>query len=279
MGEWDGTRATAGGAPRTAVFCDMDGTLLTPGHDLAPATCRAIAELGERGTPFAVVTSRGVAATYPVLERHDVRCSVVALGGGVVLDEGRTVVAHDGFSRATAQEVADFVEGEGLGLAWIAYSFWDWVTPDRSDPRVRHEEQVVMARSREGGIASIERDEVQKLLCLGSPEAVRAAEPRLAGRFPELTVVRSSDILIEVMPAHLSKAGAARFLCERWGVDPARAVAFGDNYNDVPMLEAVGRPYLMANAPAELLSRFANHAPSNDENGVARTLAELGLLG
>lgn len=279
MGERGTGRAAAGAAPRTAVFCDMDGTLLTPGHDLAPATCRAIAELGERGTPFAVVTSRGVAATYPVLERRGVRCSVVALGGGVVLDEDRSVVAHDGFSRATAQEVADFVDGEGLGLAWIAYSFWDWVTPDRSDPRVRHEEEVVMARSREGDIASIERDEVQKLLCLGSPEAVRAAEPRLAARFPQLTVVRSSDILIEVMPARVSKAGAVRLLCERWGVDLRDAIAFGDNFNDVPMLEAVGHPYLMGNAPGELLARMPDHAPSNAEDGVARVLRDLGLVG
>ena len=34
--------------------------------------------------------------------------------------------------------------------------------------------------------------------------------------------------------------------------------AFGDNYNDLPMLEAVGHPILMEGALAELLSRFSN---------------------
>lgn len=135
-----------------------------------------------------------------------------------------------------------------------------------------------MAEARDGGVDSIERDEVQKLLCICDPEDTLEVECRLSERFPELTVVKSSDILIEVMPAGLSKAGAVRFLCEHWGVDPADALAFGDNYNDVPMLEVAGHGYLMGNAPDELLARMPLHAPSNDEDGVARALEELGFV-
>lgn len=265
--------------PRTAVFSDMDGTLLNSSHRVSDRTRRAIAGLSDRGTPFAVVTSRGIAGTYPVLDLGGVSCAAVTYGGGIILDADRKVIFHDGFSRATAREVTDFIEAERLDAVWIAYSFEDWVSPHRDDPRIQREERVVMAQARDGDVRSIKSDEVQKVLCICDPACTLEVERRLRERFPGLGVVKSSDILIEVMPAHLSKAGAVRFLCECWGVDPARAVAFGDNYNDVPMLEAVGRPYLMANAPAELLSRFANHAPSNDENGVARTLAELGLLG
>lgn len=264
--------------PSTAVFCDMDGTLLNSEHRISPRTRRAIAGLAERGVPFAVVTSRGIAGTYPVLELGGVSCTAVTYGGGVILDEGRNVIFHDGFSRAKAQEVADFLGAECPNVAWIAYSFEDWVSPHRADPRVRREERVVMAEARDGGVDSIERDEVQKLLCICDPEDTLEVERRLSERFPELTVVKSSDILIEVMPAGLSKAGAVRFLCEHWGVDPADALAFGDNYNDVPMLEVAGHSYLMGNAPDELLARMPLHAPSNDEDGVARVLEELGFV-
>ena len=44
------------------------------------------------------------------------------------------------------------------------------------------------------------------------------------------------------------------------------------------MLEAVGRGYLMANAPAELLARAPLLAPGNDEDGVARVLEDLRLV-
>ena len=205
----------------TAVFCDMDGTLLNSEHRISSRTQRAIAGLAGRGIPFAVVTSRGIAGTYPVLELGGVSCTAVTYGGGVILDEGRNVIFHDGFSRAKAQEVADFLGAECPNVAWIAYSFEDWVSPHRSDPRVRREERVVMAEARDGGVDSIERDEVQKILCICDPEDTLEVERRLSERFPELTVVKSSDILIEVMPAGLSKAGAVRFLCDHWGVDPA----------------------------------------------------------
>ena len=44
------------------------------------------------------------------------------------------------------------------------------------------------------------------------------------------------------------------------------------------MLDAVGRGYLMGNAPAELLARASLVAPTNDEDGVARVLERLGLI-
>lgn len=49
--------------------------------------------------------------------------------------------------------------------------------------------------------------------------------------------------------------GAAR-LCQALGIGLEDVMAFGDNYNDVPMLERVGHPYLMANAAPELRARF-----------------------
>ena len=55
------------------------------------------------------------------------------------------------------------------------------------------------------------------------------------------------------------------------------AAAFGDNFNDVQMLEAVGMPYLMGNAPEALKERFCNHAPDNDHDGIAWALEEMGV--
>ena len=38
-------------------------------------------------------------------------------------------------------------------------------------------------------------------------------------------------------------------------------MAFGDNYNDVAMLDLVGHPYIMQSAAPELRQRYANHTP------------------
>lgn len=52
------------------------------------------------------------------------------------------------------------------------------------------------------------------------------------------------------------KATGIRALCAALGISPEEAMAFGDNYNDVPMLDAVGHPYLMASAAEPLRQRY-----------------------
>ena len=49
-----------------------------------------------------------------------------------------------------------------------------------------------------------------------------------------------------------NKSHGIRWLCEQLHISPAEAAAFGDYYNDLPMLELVGHPYLMENAPNDL---------------------------
>ena len=264
--------------PKTIVFSDIDGTMLDSSHQVTPATQRAIRELAERDTPFVIVTARGITGTYPLLERCHIACPVVTYSGGVIMDENRNVIHHHGLSRAEAQEVTDFIGERGLDLTWSAFSFEDWVTPDRSDPRMVEEERIVMAQAREGSVSSIERDEVQKIQGLCDADQADQIEGELKRRFPELSIARSSDTDIEIMRKGSTKAQAVRTLCKLWDVDPADAIAFGDNYNDLPMLEAVGHGYLMANAPVELRERARLLAPSNDEDGVCQVLRELGLI-
>lgn len=52
------------------------------------------------------------------------------------------------------------------------------------------------------------------------------------------------------------KATGIRALCDDLGIQLGEAMAFGDNYNDVPMLDLVGHPYLMDSAAAELRNRY-----------------------
>ena len=45
-------------------------------------------------------------------------------------------------------------------------------------------------------------------------------------------------------------------LCGELGVRPQEVIAFGDNFNDVPMLDLVGSPYIMQGAVPALLERY-----------------------
>lgn len=53
------------------------------------------------------------------------------------------------------------------------------------------------------------------------------------------------------------------------------AVAFGDNFNDVDLLRAVGLGVAMGNAPQDVRRQADLVALSNDEEGVLRCLERL----
>jgi hydroxymethylpyrimidine pyrophosphatase-like HAD family hydrolase len=65
----------------------------------------------------------------------------------------------------------------------------------------------------------------------------------------------------------VDKGDAVRWVASHLGVDVAECAAVGDSSGDVPMLEAVGWPYVMADAPAWLRARFSV-LPSVAEHGV-----------
>lgn len=61
------------------------------------------------------------------------------------------------------------------------------------------------------------------------------------------------------------KGTGIRALCRSLNIDPGEIMAFGDNYNDVPMLDVVGHPYLMSSAAAPLRRMYAAQCTRPEE--------------
>ncbi len=54
-------------------------------------------------------------------------------------------------------------------------------------------------------------------------------------------------------------------VCRLTGVSPKEVMSFGDNYNDLPLLDLAGTPYIMEGAAPALRGRFALHCSSVEE--------------
>jgi len=67
------------------------------------------------------------------------------------------------------------------------------------------------------------------------------------------------------IPLLPTRASACAASARRWGIELAEVMAFGDNYNDVPMLDIVGTPYIMDGAAAPLREKYQNHTPRPED--------------
>lgn len=262
----------------TIVFSDIDGTLLNSRHEITPLTRYAIQALGEAGIPFVIISARSPSGIYPITGRYGFCCPLICYSGGLILDSDGTVLYDSGLSKTDAERIADYISDRFPDVTLCAYSLDDWIVKDKSDPRVIREEGIVKAVSREGTIASAAGKYINKLLCICPPEILPEVGRAVKSAFPECAAVPSSDILLEIMKPRINKASAAKLMCGIAGVPLSHAIAFGDNYNDAEMLEAVGCGILMGNAPEGMKTRIPRHTRDNDSDGIYYSLLDMGII-
>lgn len=119
--------------------------------------------------------------------------------------------------------------------------------------------------------------EVHKLLLMGEPEKMVTLEEKLKELYPGLSIARSLPYYIEVMANGIQKGRAVSLLADHYGVDTSETLAFGDNFNDLDMLEVAGEAYVMANAPQEVKERVGHVTASHNHDGIALVLEKFKL--
>ena len=97
-------------------------------------------------------------------------------------------------------------------------------------------------------------------------------------RAATLNVVRSAPHLLEIMDKSVSKATGIEVLLKHYGYTVDEAVAFGDNYNDIEMLELIPQSVAMANAPDAIKKLAAAVTDSNKVGGIYTYLVKIGVI-
>ncbi|PEC22831.1 HAD family hydrolase [Bacillus cereus] len=85
-------------------------------------------------------------------------------------------------------------------------------------------------------------------------------------------VITDDGTLCQIMHAEVSKWNSIQRVLQHLNRDASEVIAFGDDYNDMEMIEKCGIGVAMSNAVEELKSVAKFIAKSNDEDGVATFL-------
>lgn len=263
------------------IFSDVDGTLLTSEHRISEQTREAIISLKNDGVPLVIVSARSPSGIATIVNEVGIPGGfgpITAYSGGLIMADDRVLFSR-GMEKGLAGEILRVITENGFKAAWCLYSFDQWLVRDRTDPRIIREEEIVQVQAEEGTMDSVVGDVVHKIMCISSDSAeTDLLESCLKERFPQCAVVKSCATQLEIMRRGVNKGLAVLELCNLLGVPVENSVAFGDNYNDVEMLEAAGRAYIMANAPEDLKKRGFSAARTNDDDGVFYALKELNFV-
>ncbi len=156
-----------------------------------------------------------------------------------------------------------------MSVSWFAVERW---LVEHVDDLIR-EEAAIVGCAPDVADLSVEREGPDKILLLAHAPGHDIAE---LVRVPDgLVALASTPTHLEVTRADVDKADALSRLCARRGITPDQVVAIGDGRNDLGMLAFAGVAVAPANAHPEVLAAADLITASNDEDGVARALAQL----
>lgn len=254
-----------------AVFSDFDGTLLTSEHKISPKTQAAIERITAKGIPFVPISARSPKGIWPYADQLGVDL-IVAFSGALILNrQGEVLYSVQIAPQDVALLNAEFVDFPALATNY--YFFDDCVTNDLQNRWVQYEIGVTHIEMLQGEKGKVYP--AHKIQVIGEPEEILQLENRLKAKFPHLSIHRSLDSFLEIMEKSASKGQAVRFLESYLNVTTEQAVAFGDNFNDLDMLENVGLGVAMANAPEAIKAAANRVTASNNEDGIALVLNEV----
>jgi Cof subfamily protein (haloacid dehalogenase superfamily) len=246
------------------IVSDIDGTLLPYGQaELEPELFLLIRRLRERGVVFCPASGRQYhslrALFRPVCDELAYICENGSIVFGPGPEDGAEVLGKTVIERAKAVELAhDILALPGCRLL-ISGANTSYIP--EGDPWYEN----FMHESKGNNVALIARPEdvPEDIIKLAAycPEGTSPCRHALAPKWEGvLSVASAGPDWVDFNLA--DKASGLETLCAALGIGLRDTAAFGDNWNDAPMLRLAGRGCIMSTSDPALRGQFALQCPN-----------------
>lgn len=265
------------------VICtDIDGTLLDKNRELSIKTITEVNRIKSL-VPVILVSSR-----MPKAMRHLQKTlgiehfPIIAYNGGLVLTYDESDSLPQIFlSIPISVEIPSLIFKRTMNsnIHTSLYLFDDWFVEEEDYWALREIHNTKVKPTTANFKLLIDtwqnaRQAPHKIMCMGPESEISDLEHFLNVQVGQkLNLYRSKPTYLEISSKLVSKAVAIRkLLDEKMGIRMHEAIAFGDNYNDIEMIEAVGLGIAVSNGNDALKTVADEITLSNVEDGVALSI-------
>jgi len=268
----------------TLYVSDLDGTLLGEDSQLSAVTVATLNRIiGELGGLFTVATARTPATVVPLMQQVHARLPFIVIGGSAMWNPVTMSYEHTrGIDDMTVNAVADVFDRRGAHPFIYRRHGKNLLHTHHYGPLSPQEERFIAERQHlplkqfflDDRDFRHSDDEALLIFSMNKYAVLKSIADDLRTSVPTCSVMVYHDIFdesegyLEIFSAGTSKAAAIRDLARQLGA--GRVVVFGDNRNDIAMMQAADFSVAVDNAFTEVKAVASEVIGPNTVDSVAR---------
>lgn len=272
---------------KTLYVSDLDGTLLQPGARLSEKTVATLNDAISNGALFTIATARTPATVAPIIEKLDLRLPAIVMTGAAMWSKQTGEYSELRYmDRGAVEKLLEIYRSQRYPTFYFTivdnqihiYHTGPVSGLEREFIDERVDSPYKTFHVPASGESETPKELDRAILFYGfQPDAMTAGCYALTSKVEGCRVSTYHDIygpeigILEAFAPDATKAEAIRSLAARLGAD--RIVAFGDNINDIPMLETADTGVAVENAIPEVRAMADVVIGPNTEDSVAAFIA------
>lgn len=250
------------------IATDLDGTLLNDNTKITDYNKTILKKLMDNGIEIVIATGRPISSMdfyYKELENNS---ESIVFNGAMVVDKGFNCIFSNPLENSIVSNIINlykekYVNDTSLNI----YSIKEYIVAKDNFKFQTHTEKIDI-KNKVIGLENFNNNmEVQKMIILGENNILIDIKKDIDNLFTVHTSF-SDPHYLEILSANSNKANALKWLCHKKGIDRENVIAFGDNYNDIEMIEFAGIGVAMGNAESYVKNNSKYIADTNNNNGV-----------
>ncbi|KAA0966742.1 HAD family phosphatase [Sporosarcina sp. ANT_H38] len=259
------------------IVLDLDGTLLTDEKVISDKTKLTLKKAEEKGHHIMIATGRPYRASEVYYRQLGLKTPIVNFNGAFVHhpDDRSWKTIHETISLPVVKDVIDAMQ---------QFTFHNIVAEVMDDVYMHHHDEKLLdifgfgdPKITQGDIREFLQVDPTSLLIHAADDKVDSIRRHLGDVHAEVIDHRQWGApwkVIEIVRHGLNKAVGISHVSKWMDIPKERIIAFGDEDNDLEMIDYVGIGVAMGNGIDRLKSIADEVTDTNNEDGIARVLRE-----
>ena len=259
------------------IVSDLDGTLLRDDHTLSEYTKDVIHEVSEQGIGFMLATGRIFGSARKYARQLNLNTPILACNGALIKEADGNLLYGKPLVEKSLDEVFRLLMEKNLyfhcygedsfytkqfpGSLVDFYAFDKGLPEDDRFPLVEIDPMDLIGK-----------DSIYKVLARCEGEENRKELYDCLSDISGISVTVSWHNSFDICADQVSKASAIDRYAKEKGILPSEIICFGDNYNDIDMIQYAGLGVTLENGVNEIKEAADYVAAGNNEDGVARAI-------